>query len=332
MKQPANDDWRALAEREHERLPNPRHRVGLDQNADDRGYDDGYELLDQQPIVSVAEEDDQKSTAPPGENIGDEKTVTAPYREVGEGVTVPVQEMERDPQVAATIDASMPPGQTYSDGKENGLWAVPDDEWRSREEIDKHEWVPAGELVGENNTEIANPGESQSAGTGTSATASTRDQNADDLSDEDQESEGKPLDEELPSKTDQNSDDLVDEVEGVTYREVQKGTAGSQNNDDLGDDGDKLLENVTDIGDPPIRQGSYRREEGKYYQITDALDSNADDLFLVKDDDGGMWKVSTESNAIVKDDDLNMWRVPEQEGRGRIGRGGTGCREEGLGR
>ena len=193
---------------------------------------------------------------------------------------------------------------------------MPDDEWRSREEIDKHEWVPAGELVGENNTESAIPGESQSAGTGTSATASTRDQNADDLSDEDQEGEGKPLDEELPSKTDQNSDDLVDEVEGGTYREVQKGAAGSQNNDDLGDDGDKLLENVTDIGDPPNRQGSYRQEEGKYYSIPDALDSNADDLFLVKDDDGGMWEVSTESNAIVKDDDLNMWRVPELEGRG----------------
>merc|ERR1719204_1048030 len=97
------DDWRALAEREHELLPNPRHRVGLDQNADDKGYDDGYELLDRRPIVSVAEEDDQKSTAPPGENIGDEKTVTAPYKEVGEGVTVPVQEM--DSEVAATIDA-----------------------------------------------------------------------------------------------------------------------------------------------------------------------------------------------------------------------------------
>merc|ERR1719513_192009 len=100
-----------------------------------------------------------------------------------------------DSEVAATIDARVPSGQTYFEGKENVLWAVPDDEWRSRVEIDKYEWVPAGELVGENNTENANPGESLSAGTGTSAAASTRDQNADDLSDEDQESEGKPLDE-----------------------------------------------------------------------------------------------------------------------------------------
>merc|ERR1712013_676254 len=132
-------------------------------------------------------------------------------REVGEGLTLPVKKMEKDPQVAATIEARVPSGQTYSDGKENGLWAVPNDEWRSREEIDKYEWVPAGELVGENNTESAILGESLSAGSGTSATASTRNQN-----------------------------------------------------------GDKLLENVTDIGDPPIRQGSYRQEEGQYYPIIDA--------------------------------------------------------------